>query len=389
MRLYIASEKDILEGRITDIYFVRTKKIIEAKGLSNIKVRMEIHTGDLPKGYDWAVYAGLEEALKLLSQRPVTVYSIPEGTLINGGFPVMLVEGRYYDICELETPLLGILRHATSVATRAARFKRLAMDKVILYFGLRGAHPAIAPMLDRSAYIGGVDAVSGAFSEEFIGVKPSGTMPHALIIVFGGGAGAWRAFDEVIERDVPRIALIDTFNDERVEALEAVKILGKKLHGIRFDTPRSRRGDFKKLIEEVRWVLGLQGYGDVKIVVSGGISEKAVIELRDVVDMFGVGTAITHPPHVDMSMDIVEVLRNGEWVPISKRGKLPGAKKVYRCDVLDYEVVPWNVKPSKCADDIFIKWLDEGKVVREPPSPQELRKYVLEQLKKVPEPNPV
>ncbi len=389
MKLYIASEKDILQGRVTDIYFLRTKRIIEAKGLTDIRVRMEIHTGDLPRGYEWAVYAGLEEALKLLSQRPITVYSLPEGTLIKGYFPVMLIEGRYYDICELETALLGILRHATSVATRAARIKRLAMDKVILYFGLRGAHPAIAPMLDRSAYIGGVDAVSGVISEEFIGVKPSGTMPHALIIIFGDGASAWKAFDEVIEPEVPRIALIDTFNDERVEAMEAVKALGKRLYGIRFDTPRSRRGNFRKLIEEVKWVLKLHGREDVKIVVSGGVNEKSIVELRDVVDMFGVGTVITHPPHVDMSMDIVEVMKGGKWVPISKRGKLPGAKKVYRCDVLDYEIVPWNEEPNKCSENILVKWLDNGKLVRNLPTVHEIRKYVLEQLKKVPEPTPV
>ncbi len=389
MKLYIASEKDILQGRVTDIYFLRTKKIIEAKGLTDVRVRMEIHTGDLPRGYDWAVYAGLEEALKLLSQRPITVYSLPEGTLIKGHFPVMLIEGRYYDICELETALLGILRHATSVATRAARIKRLAIDKVILYFGLRGAHPAIAPMLDRSAYIGGVDAVSGVISEDFIGIKPSGTMPHALIIVFGNGAAAWRAFDEVIEPEVPRIALIDTFNDERVEALEAVKALGERLYGIRFDTPRSRRGNFRRLIEEVKWVLKLHGREDVKIVVSGGVNEKSIVELRDVADMFGVGTAITHPPHVDMSMDIVEVMKGGEWVPISKRGKLPGAKKVYRCDVLDYEIVPWNEESSKCSENVLVKWLDSGRLVRDLPTVHEIRKYVLEQLKKVPEPTPV
>ncbi|MCD6340912.1 MAG: nicotinate phosphoribosyltransferase [Desulfurococcales archaeon] len=389
MKLYIASEKDILQGRVTDIYFLRTKKIIEAKGLTNVRVRMEIHTDDLPRGYEWAVYAGLEEALKLLSQRPITVYSLPEGTLIKSYFPVMLIEGRYYDICELETALLGILRHATSVATRAARIKRLAMDKVILYFGLRSAHPAIAPMRDRSAYIGGVDAVSGVISEEFIGVKPSGTMPHALIIIFGDGASAWKAFDEVIEPEVPRIALIDTFNDERVEAMEAVKALGKRLYGIRFDTPRSRRGNFRRLIEEVKWVLKLHGREDVKIVVSGGVSEKSIVELRDVADMFGVGTVITHPPHVDMSMDIVEVMKDGEWMPISKRGKLPGAKKVYRCDVLDYEIVPWNEEPSKCSENVLVKWLDNGKLVRKLPTVHEIRKYVLEQLKKVPEPTPV
>jgi len=56
-KLYIASREDITGGRITDIYFVRTKKILEAKGLKNLRVRMEVHVSDLPRGYDWAVFA--------------------------------------------------------------------------------------------------------------------------------------------------------------------------------------------------------------------------------------------------------------------------------------------------------------------------------------------
>ncbi|MEM4514175.1 MAG: nicotinate phosphoribosyltransferase, partial [Ignisphaera sp.] len=111
MRFYIASEEDILNGKITDIYFVRTKKILKAKGLENVRVRMEVHVLDLPKGHEWAVYAGLEEALYLLKGKPLNVYSLPEGTLIREYTPVMIVEGNYYDMCELETPLLGILRH--------------------------------------------------------------------------------------------------------------------------------------------------------------------------------------------------------------------------------------------------------------------------------------
>ncbi len=389
LRLYIASEKDILEGKITDIYFVRTKKIIKAKGLDNVLVRMEVHLGGLPKGYEWAVYAGLEEALRLLSQRPLTVYSLPEGTLVKEYFPVMIIEGRYYDICELETSILGILRHYTSVATRAARIKRLAMNKTILYFGLRGAHPAIAPMLDRAAYIGGVDAVSGAFNEETIGIKPSGTMPHALIIVFGDPVKAWKAFDEVVEPGVPRIALIDTFNDERNEALLAARALGRRLYGIRFDTPKSRRGDMKLLIEEVKWTLHLYGYDNIKIVVSGGINEETIVKLRDVADAFGVGTSITYPKPIDMSMDIVEVYKDNGWVPITKRGKMPGAKRVLRCDVLNYEVISWNERPRKCDEELMVKWLDKGVLVRKLPSIKEIRDYVLKQLSKVPEPTPI
>ena len=126
---------------------------------------MELHTTKLPRGYEWAVYAGLEEVLHLLKDKPVTVYSLPEGTLFKPGEPLMIIEGYYDDFAVYETPILGILRHYTSIATKAARIKKLAGKRTILFFGLRALHPALAPMADRAAYIGGVDAVSGVASE--------------------------------------------------------------------------------------------------------------------------------------------------------------------------------------------------------------------------------
>jgi nicotinate phosphoribosyltransferase len=390
VRLYIASSDDILQGRVTDIYFVRTKEILIKKGLADVRVRMEFHVNGVPRGYEWVVYSGLEDVLKVLSQRPVNVYSLPEGTLIPSNYPIplMVIEGRYVDFVELETAVLGILRHSTSVTTKAARIKRLGMDRKFIFFGLRAAHPALAPMLDRAAYIGGFDGVSGIMSEEYLGIKPSGTMPHALIVVFGDNVEAWKAFDEVISEDVPRIALVDTFEDERMEAVKAAKALGKKLFGVRLDTPSSRRGNFREIIMEVRWTLDLLGYKHVKIVASGGINEKSVQQLRDIVDIFGVGTSVAFPQPVDIGGDIVEVNKGGEWVPISKRGKLPGAKKVYRCSTLEYEVVPWNSTPSKCFEDVLELYLQEGRLVKKLPSPQELREYVLSQLKNLPEPTP-
>lgn len=386
MRFYIASEEDILNGKITDIYFLRTKKILKAKGLENVRVRMEVHVLDLPKGYEWAVYAGLEEALYLLKGKPLDVYSLPEGTLIREYTPVMIVEGNYYDICELETPLLGILRHYTSVATKAARFKRLAPQRTFLYFGLRSAHPAIYPMLDRAAYIGGMDGVSGAFNMETLGVRPSGTMPHALILVFDDEVSAWKAFDEVVEPEVPRVALIDTYHDERFATLEAVKSLGDKLYGVRIDTPRSRRGDVKAIVEEIRWTLKLIGKEHVKIFISGGLNERTVKELRELADGFGVGTSITFPPSVDLSMDIVEKNRDGVWVPHTKKGKWPGAKKVWRCNTLDYEITPFDKESQRCREELMLTWLRDGKLIRELPNPAEIRNYVLRQLEAAPEP---
>lgn len=377
-------------GEATDIYFARTKRILEARGLTDRVVRMEVHSYRFPQGYEWAVFAGLEEALALLRGRDLTVYAMPEGTLFKPGEPVMILEGAYYEMADLETPLLGILRHYTSVATKAARIKRLAGDRTVLFFGLRAAHPALAPMLDRAAYIGGLDGVSGVLAEEYLGLKPRGTMPHALIILMGDQKEAWQAFDEVVEPEVPRIALVDTFCDERMEALMAAKLLGDKLHGVRLDTPSSRRGDIKAIIEEVRWTLDIHGYRHVKIYVSGGIGEKEVVRLRDVADGFGVGTTIAFPRSIDLSMDIVEIREKDEWRPFTKRGKLPGAKQVYRRRPgLNDTVTLLKAQGPQDAVPLLSKIMEKGVLKTRLPSLEEIHRYVLKQLSEVPEPQPV
>ncbi len=388
LRFYIAREDDIRNGIVTDIYFLRTKKILDKAGIRK-RVRMELHTTGLPKGYEWAVFAGLEEALYLLKDKPVTVYSLPEGTLFKPYEPLMIVEGYYNDIAVFETALLGIIRHYTSIATKAARLKRLAMNKTLLFFGLRALHPALAPMADRAAFIGGVDAVSGVASEKYLGLKPVGTMPHALIIVAGDQVTAWKLFDEYVEPNVPRIMLVDTFYDERIESLMAAETLKEKLYGVRLDTPSSRRGNMKAIVREVRWTLDLHGYKHVKIFVSGGIGEKEIYELRDIVDGFGVGTSIAFPPSIDISMDIVEVEENGKWKPVTKRGKWPGAKQLYRKRPgLNDMILPWGSSAPEGYEPLLKKYIEDGKIIGNLPSIHEIRRYVLEQLKEVPEPTP-
>lgn len=394
-RLYIASIEEILSGEATDIYFARTREILEKYKLGNTWVRMEIHAYSFPKGYEWAVFTGLEEALALFKGKKVNIYALPEGTLFKPIEPVMVIEGPYNEISVYETSLLGILRHATSIATRAARIRKLARDKQVLFFGLRSLHPAIQPMADRAAYIGGVDGVSGVLSKKYLGLEPKGTMPHALILVFGDPVKAWKAYDKVMPEGVPRIALADTMYDERMEALLAAQALGDKLYGVRFDTPSSRRGNMRKIVLEARWTLDIHGYKHVKIFVSGGVDEKAIVELRDIVDGFGVGTSIAFPPSIDLSMDIVEKMVDNEWRPISKRGKLPGMKQLYRCRPgLNDTILPWGSEPPECSDGskakpLLKKYMENGEIIEDLPSVEEIRKYVLEQLEEVSEPTPI
>ncbi len=386
--VYMSSPDDIKKGVSTDVYFVRTKRILKEAGLENLKVRMEAHVYTMPRGYEWAVLAGVEEALKILEGVPVDVYSVPEGTIFGRKEPIFVIEGRYIDFVEYETPVLGVLRFASSIATKTARIKKLAGDKAVLYFGLRALHPAVYPAADRAAYIGGADGVSGVLSEKYLGVKPKGTMPHALIIAFGDQKAAWYWFAKLYKDETPVIALVDTFYDERVESLMAAELLGKDLSGVRLDTPSSRRGKMREIVEEVRWTLDLHGYKHVKIYVSGGIGEKQVIELRDIVDGFGVGTTISMAPSIDISMDIVAVDRGKGWEPVSKRGKLPGAKTLYRCPPVKNWTVLLGREPPICEDgkkpeELLVKYIENGKIVKPLPGLEEIRAYVLDQLKHV------
>jgi len=386
--LFVATSEEIKRGSTTDIYYLRTREILAKKGIAETKVAMDIHAYSFPQGYEWAVFAGVEEAVKLLEGLKVDVYAMDEGSIFNLYEPVLRVEGPYSEFGIYETPILGLLRHSSSIATRAARCKKAAGDRMVISFGVRAIHPAIAPMADRAAFIGGCDAVSGVSGAKLIGEEPVGTIPHELIIIIGNQVEAWKAFDEVMPPNVLRIALCDTWFDERVEALMAAQALGEKLYGVRFDTPKSRRGDIRRIVEEARWTLNLHGYRHVKIVLSAGLDEYAIARLRDVVDVFGVGTSIMFPPSIDLAFDIVEV----EGKPISKRGKMPGRKQVYRCfDCMERAVKPLEEPPPTCPrcgkvmEGMLKPLLKQGKLVRELPKPKEIRNYVLRQLEKLPD----
>ena len=390
---YIATDEEIKKGLTTDIYFERTRIILEKYRMSDVRVAMEVTCGKLPRGWPWAILCGVEEALKLLEGHPVDVYGLREGTLFTSNdikgvrVPVMRVEGSYGRFCLFETPLLGLLCQSTGVATMAARIRKKAGDRMVLGFGIRRMHPALAPMIDRASYIGGVDGVSSMIGAEAAGIKPTGTMPHALIIVFGDQVKAWKAFDETLPQDVPRIALVDTFYDEKVEALMAAEALDGRLVGVRLDTPGSRKGDFGEIIREVRWELNLRGYKDVKIIVSGGIDDENIDELVEAgADGFGVGTSISNAPTVDFAMDIVEV----EGKPIAKRGKFSGRKDVWRCpECLRIDVEPIGSSSPSCPscgigmENILEPLMKDGKIIVDLPQPSEIRSYVLRQLSKV------
>ena len=369
-------------GKVTDVYFARTREILKAEGLDK-RVKAEFIAKSLPRDWTWAVLAGVEEVASLVSGMDLDVRTMAEGTIFRPWEPVLEIEGMYTDFCVYETVILGLICQASGIATGAARCRQAAGERTLVSFGARRMHPILAPFIERNAFIGGCDGVSVGAGAELIGQPPTGTMPHALILLYGDTVEATKAFHRVVSADVKRISLIDTFQDEKFEALRVASALGDELYAVRLDTPSSRRGNFKQIAEEVRWELDLRGFRHVKIFVSGGIGERQIRELNPVVDGYGVGTAISDAPVVDYSMDIVEV----DGVAIAKRGKSSGAKQVYRCGRCHQDrVTPQAQGPSLCEcggkmEALLNEWMKKGDLISPLPPPADIRQRVLDQIR--------
>ena len=367
------SDEAIRNGECTDIYFIRTEEALK-KDRINPHVVMEVTATSLPDS--WAVFCGLADVLALLDGIPVTVDAMPEGSVFYRNEPVLRIAGKYRDFCRYETAILGFLCHASGIATSTAHIRLAAGNRPVYSFGSRRQHPAIAAMIERAAWIGGADGVSNTCAPE--GMPVVGTMPHAFVMCYKKPEDAWRAFDRSAPKSVPRIMLCDTYCDEKAESLRAAECGAT---AVRLDTPRSRRGNMRAIIEEVRWELDSHGHRDVKIFLSGGVTREDVIAYRDCVDAFGVGGAIANAPVIDFALDIVEI----EGEPRAKRGKRSGVKQVYTKKTGEHVVLPASKKGPKGAKPLIETYITHGKVVQDSWM-QDARGRVLEWLKHAPVP---
>src|SRR4030067_3061297 len=134
---HTANPRDIIEGKITDLYFERTLKVLKAKGINPV-VKAEFIAKSLPETWPWAIFAGLEEAMYLMKHLPIRARAIEEGTVFYPSEPVIEIEGRYQDFCVYETAILGLICQASGIEPKAAGFKKLAGEILVVSFAPRG-----------------------------------------------------------------------------------------------------------------------------------------------------------------------------------------------------------------------------------------------------------
>lgn len=312
---------EVISGDTADVYFLRARQIL-AETNRNPQVGMEIFSR---RG---GVCCGILEVKQLLTRSGFEgeLWAVHEGHVLEPGQPALEIFGRYQSFGVYETAILGILASCTSWASAAREVVDAAGGVPVTSFGARHVHPNVSAIMDYAAIVGGCVSCSTQFGARLAHREAAGTMPHAYVLINGDTVRAAEEFNRAMPANVPRIILVDTFQDEAVESVRVAQVLKSDLDGVRLDTPSERGGVTPELVTEVRARLDLAGFPQVQIHVSGGLTPERIrlfCERGAPVDGYGVGSYISGAKIIDYTGDIREI----EGTPISKRGRIPGMSR--------------------------------------------------------------
>jgi nicotinate phosphoribosyltransferase len=324
-------------GWYTDAYFNHARATLLAGGrhphvVLQVFQKQHAHLG------------GMDEAIAILKLcaadwDALTVHALYDGDVIAPYETVLTIEGDYTAFAHLETVYLGTLARRTLITTNVVRVLEAANGKPLIFMPARHDHHRVQTGDGYAAYVAGqvLGAPIGVTTDEqasWWGGTGIGTVPHALIAAYGGDTvAAARHFADWAAPDMNVTVLVDFENDSVRTAIEVAAALGPRLWGVRLDTAESlvdrslwnELGDFAptgvnpRLVWKVRDALDGAGFGDVKIVVSGGFTAEKIRRFEQdgvPVDAYGVGSSLIRGAN-DFTADIVKT----DGVPTAKAGR--------------------------------------------------------------------
>ena len=310
------------EGYYSDKYFVGARDTLIADGYSPT-VTMQVF-GKRP-----AYLGGMDEAIAILKLcstdwNALTIHALYDGDSVEPWETVMTIEGPYDSFAHLETLYLGVLSRRTKVGTNTRAVVEAARPKSVMFFPARYDHWLVQTGDGYAAHVAGAIGVSTDAQASWWGSAGLGTVPHALIAAYGGSTvRATQQYAEMAGPDVQIVTVVDYENDCVRTSLEVARALGPRLWGVRLDTSENMvdrsivpmLGSFDptgvnpQLAWNVRKALDRAGFGQVKIVVSGGFDAVKIraFEAEGVpVDSYGVGSSL-FAGNYDFTADIVLV----------------------------------------------------------------------------------
>lgn len=265
----------------------------------------------------------------------IEVRSLHDGDQLSSWETAFMVEGDYSLFAHLESLYLGVLARRTKVATNTYQVVEAAGGKRVLFFADRFDHFSNQGGDGYAAYVGGARGVATDAMAAWYGERGLGTIPHAMIVAYGGDTGLATERFQHYYPEANAIALVDFDNDCTATSLAAARRLGEKLWGVRLDTSeklvdkslegetdlpdRYRYGVAPRLVEKVRQALDREGFPHVKIIVSGGFYPERIRYFEEMgvpVDIYAVGSWILSGRY-DFTADAVRL--NGK--PLAKVGR--------------------------------------------------------------------
>lgn len=350
----------------TDLYELTMAAAYFREGWHERRAICEAFVRRLPRGRHYLIAAGLEgilsflesfrfeaEELDYLASTPALaeafrmpgfrryleelrftgdVWAVPEGAAIFAAEPLVRVDAPLLQAQIVETCLLSILNHATTIATKAARIALAAAPAKVIEFGARRAHPGAAVDVARAAYVGGCIGTSNLEAGRRYGIPVFGTAAHMFIMAHESELQAFRSY--VATFPTTTTLLIDTY-DTLEGARRAAIAGGPSLRGVRLDS-----GDFLELSRKVRKILDDAGLPQASIVASGDLNEKrieALVAKKAPIDVYGVGTDLViarDAPALGGVYKLVAIERDGRLQPTAKFSEAkvtwPGAKQIFR-----------------------------------------------------------
>lgn len=433
---------------LTDFYELTMANGYFKNGMKDTVATFDMFYRRVPDGGGFAIMAGVEQMIDYLKTLHFTesdirflaakgfgadfldylrnfeftcdVWTVPEGTPIFPGEPIVIVKGPIIQAQLVETMILLTINHQSLIATKANRICRAAEGRAVMEFGSRRAQGIDGAVIGaRAAYIGGCTGTACVLTDTEYGVPCLGTMAHSWVQSFDTELEAFNAYAKEYPDNCT--LLIDTYNVLKSGVPNAIECFNTQVvpRGFRPKGVRIDSGDITYLSKKIRKMLDEAGYQDCAIVASNSLDEYII---RDMllqgakINSFGVGERLitsSSSPVFGGVYKLSSLEKDGVSVPKIKISEnvakitTPCEKRLYRFfekengkaiadvitqaneviddsqpyDLFDPEYT-WKRKlvTDYIAKPLLVQVFEKGKCIYRCPTIQEIQKYCKEQV---------
>jgi len=351
------------DALLTDLYQLTMIQGYLEAGMEKEAV-FELFVRRLPPGWSFLIAAGLEQAVDFLEQLRFhapdldwlaasgrfssklierlghlrftgDVEALPEGTCCFPDEPIIRVTAPLPVAQLVESRLINLIHFQTLIASKAARLRLDAPDKLLVDFGMRRAHGGEAALFAaRASYLAGFDGTATALAAPRFDIPVFGTMAHSFIQAHTDEVAAFESFARAQPDNV--VLLIDTYDTEQgatrvVEVAPRLTAAGIRIKAVRIDS-----GDLADHARRVRSILDNGGLTEVGIFASSSLDEQDLARFHAEgvpIDGFGVGTRLTtcaDHPYLDCAYKLQEYAGLARRKRSEGKATWPGRKQVWR-----------------------------------------------------------